>query len=370
MRSFIASCFVLCISLIKAQTPPATTLYYSTANGLADNDVQSILQDSRGFIWIGTKEGLSRYDGTRFKNYFAEKNNPAALPANSVSHLQEYKPGHLLFLSEGSLIGMNTYTEQFYRPASFVNKLVLGVQEKTGSHIIVNGRDSCYIVNEKLEIIGEVIPPFQRKNKKITIVELNDTSWLVTNDAEHLVYNTFTKKYTPLILKSNLRPELQYYHPFFYDRENKCIYFSNYWDGIHKVNLSGKELYHWDCNGANRVLKTGGVTFMKQKNDSVLWLGTNGYGLYQLNIRSNVIVEFLVEKKGVLSLTDNRVMDNYTDNDGNEWIATRKGITKLNSPPKSINSWQNEFIINNNQVTPLHLVIYTSQFTTVIFFTK
>jgi signal transduction histidine kinase/ligand-binding sensor domain-containing protein len=356
MRIFIAPFFVLCISILKAQTPPATAFYYSASNGLADNDVQSILQDSRGFIWIGTREGLSRYDGTGFKNFFAEKNNPAALPNNYVTGLQEYKPGHLLFNCNGLLVCLNIYTEQFYRPPSFANKLISGVQKKNGNHIIVTGTDSCYILNENLEIIGKVIPPFQRKNRGMIIVELNDTSWLATNDAENFIYNTFTKQYTPLVVKSNVRPDQQYFHPFFYDAKSRCIYFGNFWDGIHKVTLAGHELYHWDANTTNRVLKGGGVTFIKQKNDSLLWIGTNGFGLYQLNTRNNEIVELLTEKKGAISLMDNRVTDYYTDRDGNEWIASRKGITKLNWPSKTINSWQHELIINNQQLTPLNLV--------------
>src|SRR5689334_5324388 len=39
---------------------------YTTVNGLCDNNVNSITQDTRGFIWIGTREGLSRFDGISF----------------------------------------------------------------------------------------------------------------------------------------------------------------------------------------------------------------------------------------------------------------------------------------------------------------
>jgi ligand-binding sensor domain-containing protein len=42
---------------------------YSIKDGLVNNDVLNIRQDSRGFIWLCTRGGLSRYDGTRFTNY-------------------------------------------------------------------------------------------------------------------------------------------------------------------------------------------------------------------------------------------------------------------------------------------------------------
>ncbi|HQQ13237.1 MAG TPA: two-component regulator propeller domain-containing protein, partial [Bacteroidales bacterium] len=43
--------------------------HYNTIDGLSDNHTTAILQDSRGFIWIGSTHGLNRFDGRTFKNY-------------------------------------------------------------------------------------------------------------------------------------------------------------------------------------------------------------------------------------------------------------------------------------------------------------
>src|SRR5258708_19731904 len=51
---------------------------YNTADGLAHNHINSIRQDSRGFIWICTDEGLSRFDGYRFTNYTQAQGLPHA----------------------------------------------------------------------------------------------------------------------------------------------------------------------------------------------------------------------------------------------------------------------------------------------------
>ena len=42
---------------------------YTLKDGLPDNSINDIFQDSRGFLWIGTNAGLSRFDGENFKNY-------------------------------------------------------------------------------------------------------------------------------------------------------------------------------------------------------------------------------------------------------------------------------------------------------------
>jgi len=65
---------------------------YSTADGLASDHIDCILPDSRGFLWICTPEGLSRFDGYRFTNYTADD----GLPHNAVTAVLETRSGALL----------------------------------------------------------------------------------------------------------------------------------------------------------------------------------------------------------------------------------------------------------------------------------
>ncbi len=47
---------------------------YGVADGMSSRNVNCFLQDSKGFLWIGTNNGLNRFDGTRFKTYTKEEN--------------------------------------------------------------------------------------------------------------------------------------------------------------------------------------------------------------------------------------------------------------------------------------------------------
>lgn len=58
---------------------------FSIADGLPHNHVTSIAQDSRGFIWFGTAEGLARFDGAQFKTYDTRD----GLPSRAVSLVHE-----------------------------------------------------------------------------------------------------------------------------------------------------------------------------------------------------------------------------------------------------------------------------------------
>ncbi len=63
--------------------------------GLAQNTVYSILQDSRGFMWFGTKDGLSRYDGNQFKNFRYNKDDPNSIGNNFIRSLFQDAEGKI-----------------------------------------------------------------------------------------------------------------------------------------------------------------------------------------------------------------------------------------------------------------------------------
>ncbi len=75
--------------------------WYSTADGLASDRIDKIVTDSRSFIWFCTPEGLSRFDGYRFKNFGVAE----GLPNRSVNTLLETRSGEFLVGTDGGLCG-------------------------------------------------------------------------------------------------------------------------------------------------------------------------------------------------------------------------------------------------------------------------
>ncbi|MGB1286448.1 MAG: ligand-binding sensor domain-containing protein, partial [Aggregatilineales bacterium] len=75
--------------------------HLSAEDGLVQNEINAILQDRNGFIWFGTDNGLSRYDGYTFKNYQTDPDNPNSLRNNKIQRLYEGKAGHIWIATEG-----------------------------------------------------------------------------------------------------------------------------------------------------------------------------------------------------------------------------------------------------------------------------
>jgi signal transduction histidine kinase/ligand-binding sensor domain-containing protein len=82
----------------EAAPPPASTARFdriSAADGLPDDIVYSILQDRQGFMWFGTGNGLTRYDGYQFTVYHSDPSDPASLAHDTVYTIYQARNGDL-----------------------------------------------------------------------------------------------------------------------------------------------------------------------------------------------------------------------------------------------------------------------------------
>jgi signal transduction histidine kinase/ligand-binding sensor domain-containing protein len=101
-------------------------------NGLSQNAVLALLQDNQGYIWIGTQDGLNRYDGITFTHFRNDPDDPASISHNSISALYEDTEGYIWVGTSGG--GLNRfdrvtgkfthYLPQANNPTSLSNSFV------------------------------------------------------------------------------------------------------------------------------------------------------------------------------------------------------------------------------------------------------
>src|SRR5688572_23614758 len=93
---FVFTCLIaVLLQQVSAQRIGRQFSSFSTAQGLSQNTVTSIFQDSRGFMWFCTRDGLSRFDGYRFKVYRYEPGNPHSMSGSFTSVITEDRQGNL-----------------------------------------------------------------------------------------------------------------------------------------------------------------------------------------------------------------------------------------------------------------------------------
>ena len=123
-----------------AQTPALHFERISIDQGLSQNTVYSILQDRMGFLWLGTGDGLNRFDGYRFEVLRSKPADANSLSHNRIRALYEDSDGMLwIGTLNGGLNRYDRHTRTFTRyrhdpavPGSLANDLVWAIHEDRG----------------------------------------------------------------------------------------------------------------------------------------------------------------------------------------------------------------------------------------------
>jgi len=107
------------LTVVTGNAQQLNVTHYTVNDGMVSNNVRKIFQDSRGFLWIGTTEGISKYDGHRFINYTTAN----GMPHNLVNDMLETSDGKLIFAcNDGSLAWIkNNRIEKITKPGIVIN---------------------------------------------------------------------------------------------------------------------------------------------------------------------------------------------------------------------------------------------------------
>lgn len=108
--------------------------HITTEEGLSQNDVNCILQDSKGFMWFGTNDGLNRYDGYEFTVFKPDPANPNSICSNLILSLEEDPLGRIWIGTAGSgLTCFDPATQQFHHVVQLSDEV-----ERVGQYHILD----------------------------------------------------------------------------------------------------------------------------------------------------------------------------------------------------------------------------------------
>jgi ligand-binding sensor domain-containing protein len=288
-----------------------TSENYKVEKGLSVNSINCILQDSRGYMWFGTWDGLNKYDGYTFKvyrsNYLEEDNQ---LTNQTIQALCEDHEGNLWI---GTASGLNKYD---YKKHSFTQ----------------------YYSDSKRGSLS------------------NDTIWSIYEDS----YNNLwigTQKGLNLFNKTN-----ENFTSFLYDPKNTntlsnnkindiyednmgCIWISTN-KGLNRYNLLNKTFTRYFSDKNNpQSLSSDTINSVVLDKTGIIWIGTQN-GLCAYSIQKNIFKTYKTSsKKG--SISHNTITDIYTDKGGQIWVGTQGGgINKYNPLTDSFEQYKNQ--VNND----------------------
>src|SRR5687768_1620636 len=139
--NFFLSCFTFLLfsnTLLYAQDDQLKFDRFTTENGLSSNVVYCILQDKKGWLWIGTNDGLSRYDGYSFKTYRSDPGDSSSLPANSVNALCEDQDGNLWIGTSKGVCKFNIGKNNFIKIPLLTEFMISQILKVNKHELLIN----------------------------------------------------------------------------------------------------------------------------------------------------------------------------------------------------------------------------------------
>lgn len=328
---------------------------YTAENGLSHNTVLCSLQDSKGFLWFGTKDGLNRFDGYTFKYYRKEIDNAKSIGSNFIECIHEYN-NVLLVGTDSGLYIYNDRNENFELIEISLNTPILDIESDNDGNIWFIGGSTLFKYDFKTkksetysdgllrvkEITktpnGDIWVAFQN----ILLKYIKETNSFIKNEI-----TTNTKDNQPIII-SKIFP-LNNDELIIGTQNNGAIIFNDTNKKLQKLLLTPENpLYVRD--------------FIKKDNDN-LWIATES-GLYIYNLANSTYVNLKKSYNNAYSLSDNAIYSLTVDNEEGVWIGTYFG--GINYYPKQYTPFKKYFpklgenSISGNAVREIHADKYNN----------
>lgn len=384
---------LLLLTQVQAQTDAAAYNYsFLTINeGLCDNYIRAIHKDSRGFMWIGTSNGLERYDGYELRTYSSSSVHPNQfIESNYIFDIAEDTSQYLWVASDAGIMRINLQKEEIsflkeYKGDNYgiisspvqtiyideAQNLVIGKSDCL-AYVILNSErnieevkvlknevDIRTIVKHENEIwaggknhllryvkgrLGgyaqiQLPSTLDFSNKTInTLFSLEDLLWIGTHDGLYCTKNdgSYFVKYQHNpddynSLSSNYVTDIS--------RIESGEIIVATWNGVYIADLKErKEVYEFVCvehklDDPDSKIKEK-ITCIIETKDGAIYLGSMGNGLYELEqISSNEAYTFRNYSKRS-GLPDISVSGLVEDFNGNIWISTIRGVYCFNTTSK------------------------------------
>jgi len=304
---------------------------YSQEHGLSNNQIHCVLQDKKGWVWIGTSQGVCRFDGYRFTVFKNDPDDSTSLKGNLVRTIFEDHLGQLWIGTENG--GLNRFDREkerfqqlFYQgdQAPLRNVSVASIQEDSLGNLWVGTENNLFRIDKSgrlTSISPSNIPGFSEFFRVIRF-DSAGRIWLGTNRGLHLYHPETNLVETVKINDAGSIDEIWEILP----EKDGTVWVGTYANGMFAIDagtLKSKPVELDPDNNRSRTVRA----ILKDPNGKY-WIGTRG-GLYLYDRLKGVTAKYQHDDREQKSLVNNSILCVSKDAKGNIWIGTRQGLNLL-----------------------------------------
>lgn len=308
-------------------------------DGLSQSSVYTITQDKQGFIWMGTLDGLNRFDGYNFKKFYAEEGNPTSLSSNLIKQIIQDDQGYIWIATDEGLNKFNPRTEEFTQYLhSETNEKTLSSNKiisliDAGEHLWIGTQDEGLVKLDKES--GSAIR-FNTQNSDLSnngikslLLDKDKNLWIGTLDG--LCRIDTTEKFS--VYTNDILNEFSLLDntvlSLSQDKEGYIWVGTN--SGLQKIqSYNDYDLVAQTINisSNNKEIK---IQALLTDSQDIIWIGTEKQGLFRLEKNGgryeidNFYNSFYLPN----SISSNKILSLFEDDAHIIWVGTEKGACRF-----------------------------------------
>lgn len=326
--------------------------HYTNEDGLSNNTITCALQDSKGFLWFGTKDGLSCYDGTQFKVFSYSSKIPNSLISNSISSLKEDSNGNIWIGTDKGIC--------YYDPIEGLFKKIDESQYNMSDLIRDIGTDSknniWFISPQGIYRFSEISSKidFYPKNNHFwptsVCITKSDNVWVTSVDGKIYNYDSRSNSFKsyPILNEQEIEESVLLLKVKETKDNNLLIIMDK--AGVKKFDPNNGDvitLFQRDTNG----LPIGANDIIQIENE--YWIGSES-GIHIYDINKGFVKNIKNATNNPNSLSNNAVKTLLQDREGGIWFGTYFGginyLPQENTPFTKYYSEENSGTLKGNVV--------------------
>lgn len=332
MRVYLVILMYL-VSVISSfgQEYPLSFQRVNTKDGLSSNTIYTVYRDSYGFLWLGTEDGLNRYDGRKYKVYRYDANDEQGLKVNHISALCEDNQGRIWIGTTGG--GLNYYDRNLDKIIAYdktpddrwLSAAITSIENDYKGNIWISSYGSISVINTQgiHNLVGaeysKVVNFFFDKFTRFIYRDKNDQMWISTSGIIYKIsknFNQITEYKIPS--KSISTIEIS---SITEDEEGRIWAGSSH--GLFYMEKNASEFLAFDQKSSVR-LSSNRVYALGKDDKGGIWIGTDN-GLDILNTSNFSIKPFKPEISNINSLSHKSIRSIHKDQYGIYWVGTYQG---------------------------------------------
>lgn len=305
-------------------------------DGLSQSTVETIYQDSKGYIWMGTNDGLDRYNGYEFKYYKHDKDDKNSIPNNYIVDIIEDKKGYIWVSTINGLSRIDSDTDEIKNYCSDKNNGNLSddnlwqILYTTEGKFLVSSINGLNLYDEENDTFNRVLSKENELPSQYIYSVKEDSNghiWVGTDKGlVELDKNlNIVKSYEDTIGESAV------YNV--YDDLKGNLWVCTLDNGLFRINLSDKSVKNYKNTSSEFSIISNTVRDVINDSNGQLWVATDK-GICAFDYKTDKFKKY--DKKAYESntLVDNMVFCLFKDRSGIIWLGTYKGVSIFNPDTK------------------------------------